>query len=270
MPVIHRGSHEIHYEVKGKEGAPPVLLVMGLGMPARAWGTLPEVLSETYRVIVLDNLGTGNSTLPDRNIHVADMADDAAAVLDAAGIPRAAVFGVSMGGMITIELVLRHPAKVQALVLGCTHGGYLTSKKPSVHTTLSLMRSTMSRKLDLGRTAGFLVSDRYFKDHEKEFHDWLKLAGRPNPRTILTQMFAIARYEASKRLATIKVPTLVITGDADKLVPADNSRRLAARIPGAKLVLLPGVGHAFRLEAEAESAQEIGAFLAEVLATGSP
>ena len=265
MPTIHRGSHEIHYEVKGRADAPPVLLVMGLGMPARAWGTLPDMLAEKYRVIVLDNLGTGNSTLPDRNIRVGDMADDAAAVLDAAGIERAAVFGVSMGGMITIELCLRHPEKVRALILGCTHGGYLTSKKPALRTTLSLMHGTLTKKLDLDRTASFLVSPAYYKAHREEFHTWLKLAGRPKPRTILTQMFAIARYEATGRLAGISVPTLVITGDADRLVPAANSKRLAARIPGAKLVLLPGVGHAFRLEAEAASSAEIGSFLEETV-----
>lgn len=267
MPTIHRGSHTIHYEVRGPEGAPAVMLVMGLGMPARAWGSLPDTLAQNYRVVLLDNLGTGNSTLPDRHIRVSDMADDAAAVLDVTGVGKAAVFGVSMGGMITIELALRHPEKVRALVLGCTHGGYLTSKKPSLKVTVDLFRGTMQKKLDLARTAKFLVSDEYYREHPQAFHEWLRTAGRPNPRTILTQVLAIASYEATSRLARISVPTLVITGDADKLVPAANSKRLAERIPGAKLVMLPGVGHAFRLEAEAASGEAITSFLADALGT---
>ncbi len=263
MPTIHRGSHTIHYEVRGVEGAPAVLLVMGLGMPARAWGTLPDSLAKKYRVVLIDNLGTGSSTLPDRHIRMGDMADDAAAVLDVTGVGKAAVFGVSMGGMITIELALRHPEKVRALVLGCTHGGYLTSKKPSFGVTFDLLRGTLQKKLDLARTAKFLVSADYYRVHPEAFHDWLKTAGRPNPKTILAQMLAIATYDATARLPRINVPTLVITGDADKLVPATNSKRLASRIPGAKLVMLPGVGHAFRLEAEAASGKAVESFLSE-------
>ncbi len=265
MPTIHRGSHTIHYEVRGPEGAPAVLLVMGLGMPARAWGSLPDSLAKRYRVVLIDNLGTGDSTLPDRHIRVGDMADDAAAVLDATGVGKAAVFGVSMGGMISIELALRHPDKVRALVLGCTHGGYLTSKKPSFRVTFDLFRGTLQKKLDLARTAKFLVSDAYYGAHPQAFHDWLKTAGRPRPKTILTQVLAIASYEATSRLPRINVPTLVITGDADRLVPAVNSRRLAARIPGAKLVMLPGVGHAFRLEAEEASGKAVDSFLSEAI-----
>jgi pimeloyl-ACP methyl ester carboxylesterase len=265
MPTVDRGSHTIHYEVRGKEDAPPVLLVMGLGMPGRAWGTLPEMLAERYRVITLDNLGTGNSTLPTRHIRVSDMADDAAAVMDAAGVRKAAVFGVSMGGMITIELVLRHPEKVSALVLGCTHGGYLTSKKPSLRVTTDLFRGTMQKKMDLARTATFLVSEEFYRANPEVLHEWLRSAGRPSARTILTQVLAIASYEATSRLASINVPTLVISGDADKLVPSVNSRRLADRITGAKLCMLPGVGHAFRLEAEAKSYEVISSFLTEAI-----
>ena len=270
MPTINRGSHVIDYQVEGPKDAPAVLLIMGLGMPARAWGTLPALLANRYRVIVLDNRGTGGSSLPKGTFRISDMADDAVAVLDAAGVAEAAVIGVSMGGMITIELALHHPKRVRALVLGCTHGGYRTSKKPSLKTTWSLLRGTTGGTVDLARMASFLVSNEYFAQHPDEFHAWLRSGGRPNPKTIAKQMLAIARYEATSRLARISVPTLVITGDADDLVPSANSRRLADRIPRAKLILLPGKGHAFRLEAEEESGAAIDGFLDEVLLGKGP
>ena len=139
MPFAHRGSRRIYYEVHGREDAPALLLVMGMGFSSRAWGSLPAALGDRFRVAVFDNTGTGRSYKPRPVLKVRHMADDAATVLDAAGIDRAFVFGISMGGMIALELTLRHPKRVRALALGATYGGWWASEKPSAGTLVDLL-----------------------------------------------------------------------------------------------------------------------------------
>src|SRR6266851_2267972 len=97
----------IHYQTMGDSGAPPLLLIMGLAVSSRAWDRLPELMAKHFRVIVFDNRGTGRSTRRGWKYRMSQLADDAAAVLDAAGVPSAHVFGISMGGMIAQELALR-------------------------------------------------------------------------------------------------------------------------------------------------------------------
>src|SRR5829696_7657480 len=101
----------------------PVLLVMGLGMAATGWWRTVPVLSERFRVLSFDNRGAGRSDKPPGPYTVAQLADDAVAVLDAAGVGRAHVYGVSLGGMIAQEIALRHPARVDRLVLAATTAG---------------------------------------------------------------------------------------------------------------------------------------------------
>jgi pimeloyl-ACP methyl ester carboxylesterase len=251
MPTLDRGTHRIHYEITGKEDAPPLLLVMGLAVSSRAWDKLPERLAAHHRVIVFDNRGVGKSTRPRGPFRIKHMADDAAAVLDAVGVSRANVFGISMGGMISIELALRHPSRIEKLALGCTHGSYIMSHKPAWSTVHDLtLGSLFAKKFDFRRTASFLVSDEWYENNQDAFKAWMKNTGRPNGRTILHQLRAILLHHAEPRLNRIKVPTLVMTGDRDRLVPPKNSKRLAKKIPGARLEILAGAGHCFPNERE--------------------
>jgi 3-oxoadipate enol-lactonase len=229
---------------------------MGLGMASDAWDTLPTRLAERFHVIVFDNRGMGSSSASPGGFRIRDLADDAVRVLDAAGIAQACVFGISMGGMIAQELALHYPARVRALVLGATFGSQLRSHKPPLGVARDLLLVTLFSRRP-GRMARLLVSDDFMSRHQDRFVAWMGRLGRPQRSAARRQILAIARHEAEDRLPKLRVPTLVISGDRDRLVPVENSRRLARMIPRARLVEFPGVGHAFPFERADETVRAV-------------
>jgi 3-oxoadipate enol-lactonase len=256
MPFVDRKDASIYYEITGDPASPPVLLIMGMGFSSRAWDVLPERLAERYRVITFDNRGTGRSRLLGKKpFTVRDLADDAAAVLSAAGVRSADVFGISLGGMIAQELALRHPEKVRALALGATHFGFWSSEKLKIRTLFDLfIVGVLRRRHDPRRAGRFLVSDDFLVSQETRFLEWFANRTDPcSPAMLLAQVLAVARHDTRRRVASIRARTLILTGNADLLIPSNNSRSLAEVIAGAKLVVLEGAGHVFPLEREEET-----------------
>lgn len=261
MPYADRRSHRLYYETLGADDAPPLLLIMGMGFSSRAWGSLPQRFAESFRVVVFDNRGSGRSTAPFRPFRVRDMADDAAAVLDAAGVGSAHVFGISLGGMVALELALRHPARVRAQVLGATFEGWARSRKPTPPAIGDVVLGSVLSRLGAHRMIGkVLVSDELLESDLPGLGAWISSGERVPPRILLQQMTAVTLHSTAGRLRDMKVPTLVLTGDRDRLVPEENSRRLAQSIPGARLVVLPGAGHCFPLERFHDTLREVTRF----------
>src|SRR5258708_21989104 len=145
MPLIHRASHCLHYDTLGDPKNPPLLLVMGLAVSSRAWGRLPELMSHDFYVLSFDNRGTGGSARSGFAYRMSDLADDAAAVIEAAGLPSAHVFGISMGGMIAQELAIRRPERVRTLALGCTIASWPKGTAPSFGTNLARLLLNLRR-----------------------------------------------------------------------------------------------------------------------------
>src|ERR1700730_12592727 len=136
MAKIKAGSININYDMYG-EGE-PLLLIMGFGMPGAAW--LPSLpMLSGFKCIYFDNRGTGNTDKPDGPYTAEQMADDASNLLKALNIPKAKVFGVSMGGMIAQELTLRHPEQVEKVILGCTLAGGKSAQMASPEILERLM-----------------------------------------------------------------------------------------------------------------------------------
>ncbi len=265
MPFADLGTHRISYELLGGGDAPPLLLVMGMGFSARAWGTLPERFARARRVVVVDNRGTGLSTAPAAPFRIADLADDAVSALDGAGVAAAHVFGISMGGMVALELAARRPARVRSLVLGATFGGWRPSRKAGPGTLLALVAgSLLSRTGRHGLLGRALVSPAALRDDASRFAAWMENLGRGGPLPAAFQALAVARFDATRTLGTLRVPTLVLAGDADRIVPVENARRLARAIPGARLHVLAGAGHAFPFERFEETARAVELFVEEV------
>jgi pimeloyl-ACP methyl ester carboxylesterase len=252
MPTVPSGDATLHFDTLGDASAPPVLLIMGMGMCSDGWDTLPHKLAERYRVIVFDNRGTGRSTLGSRWFSIADLADDATLVLDALNVTKADVFGISMGGMIAQELVLRHPTRVKSVALGATFAEWYRGAKAGPSAVRDLLLALMGRvePAQLGR---LLASEETLRTSGRELRRMLKRGAVIHRGTAARQLFAVARHSTIARLKTIKTPTLVISGDDDRLVPVENSRRIAHAIPGARLIELRGVGHVFPFEREAET-----------------
>jgi len=262
MPVALNGSVEIHYEVLGTEG-PVVLFVSGLGMRGEQWTPLSRALvGRGFRAIQFDNRDIGRSSMMDGGVDysVADMATDTLAVLDHAGVDKVHVAGISMGGMITQEMLLRCPERFSRAVLIATWAGGSTMTLPESRIVEMLVSrvdpndavavEAHLRKLYGAITApGFAEKNAHLIDMIVSF----ALEQRVSSDAIMRQFRAVGRFSAWDRLPDITVPTLVVHGEADSLIPYENGEQLSRRIPGARLRSLPQVGHLVPLEAPFET-----------------
>ncbi|MGE5247816.1 MAG: alpha/beta fold hydrolase, partial [Verrucomicrobiota bacterium] len=231
----------------------------------REWLYQIPAFARHFRVLVFDNRGTAAAGVPPGPYTTAQMADDAAALLTSVGIERAHVLGVSLGGMIAQEVALRHPDRVDGLVLACTAPGGALAVRPSPEAmAVFLTAGGEDAESELRRMLPFLYTDAYLRDRPGEIDDFVRrrLENRTPREGYAGQMAAAVSHDAAERLERIRARTLVITGDADRLVHWENSLRIAGRIPGARLVVVPGAPH--RLFAENADAfnREVLSFLA--------
>ncbi|MEA2428035.1 MAG: hypothetical protein QOF37_1663 [Thermoleophilaceae bacterium] len=263
MPTATSGSAELWWESTG-DGM-PVLLVMGLGMNATGWWRTQKALSGSFRTIAFDNRGVGRSSRPPGPYSVAQMADDAIAVLDAAGAERAHVYGISLGGMIAQEIALRHPGRVHGLVLGATTpGGHHAT--PADADTLAFFQ----RRGSMGAEEGVWASVPYnyapatrAERAQMIGEDIVQRLRYPiEPEPYKAQLAAALGHDAYDRLPQIAAPTLVVHGDADLMVPPANGDLLARRIPDAELLVLPGAAHLYPTDAP-EADASVARFLSE-------
>ena len=243
MAYVENQGARIYWDEQG-EGA-PVLLIMGLAYASCMWHRTRPVLADRFRTIAFDNRGIGKSDVPAGPYPIALMASDAAAVLDASGLNSAHVFGVSMGGMIAQEFALQYPKRVRSLILGCTAAGGPAAVRAEPDAIQMLMsRDKMTPEQVLQAPIPFIyhaATPRERIDEDLAIRrPWL-----PRPEGYVAQLQGILAWEAYSRLATIRVPTLVIHGESDRLVPPGNGKLIAERIPGAKLVMIPHASHLF-------------------------
>jgi len=238
----------------------PVLLIMGLGYTSAMWYRTRPALAQHFRTIAFDNRGVGLSDVPPGPYSIVGMAADAAAVLDAAGVARAHVFGVSMGGMIAQEFALQYPARTSSLILGCTGAG----GPSAVRAYSGVIDILAARGMTLEQAREAVLPYIYDAATPREKIDedtrvrqrWL-----PSLEGYMAQLLAILAWECYSRIAQITAPTLVIHGKSDALVPPGNGELIAARIPGAKLVLLEHASHLFTTDQTEAANEEILEFL---------
>jgi 3-oxoadipate enol-lactonase len=254
----------LHWESTGS--GPPLLLIMGLGLSGGAWWRTVPALAKRFRVITYDNRGTGDSTALTYSYTTEAMADDALAVLDSAGVERAHVYGISLGGMVAQQIALRDPERVAGLVLGATQPGGRRAI-PADGEVLSFFhrRSELpSEESAWGSVAYNYNPNARVKKATQIAEDIARRLAHPfDEHAYRAQMCAAALHNCCARLKRLDKPTLVVHGDADRVIPVANGRLIAERIPGAKLRVLRDCGHLYPTEAPQVN-RVIGDFLAAV------
>ena len=261
MAFVENQGARIYWDDQGH--GPPVLLIMGLSYPSCMWHRTRPILTAHYRTIALDNRGIGKSDVPVGPYPIPLMASDAAAVLDAAGVESAHVFGVSMGGMVAQEFALRYPKRVLSLILGCTAAGGPTAVRAEPEVTQMLMtRDKMSPEQAAEAPVPFIYDSTTPRERIDE-DIAIRRPWFPRPEAYTAQLQGILSWEAYSRLSGIVAPTLVVHGESDRLVPPGNAKLIAERIPGAKLVMIPHASHLFLTDQTEVSHSAILQFLKE-------
>jgi len=257
---------DIDLDVERSGSGPPLLAIMGMSGTALHWGEpFLQALGERFEVIAYDHRGVGASTRLTGAVTIEQLARDAAGLLDALEIERAHVLGISMGGMIAQELALARPSLALTLTLGCTYCGGPGSALagPEVIGRLAAAMRSGDRARAIRTAWEIDVSPDFAGDAEA----WARFAAIAERRAVAVpviraQLEAIAAHDTQSRLPGLRMPTLVIHGTQDLMLPVANGRLIASLIPGARLEILDGVGHLFfweRPERSAELVRELAA-----------
>ena len=260
------GTLRIAYELRGTmhRRRPWLVLIHGMAFDRSGWGPVLPELGRRFRLVLVDNRGTGSSARPTGSFTVADMAGDIVAVLDAAGIRTAHVLGASLGGMVAQDLAISCPERVDGLVLACTTPGWpLAYPMPAASVRLIAATADLTVEASLRRHTENALSARTVR-HRPELVDCLVELQSSRPvakEVIVAQAAAGARYAGRRRQARIRARTLVLHGAADTVVDPRNARLLADRIPGARLVIFPDLGHLLFWEDPDGFAAEAASFL---------
>ena len=259
MPFVENDGVKIFWDAQGS-GA-PLLLIMGLGWPASSWYRTRPALNQGYRTIAFDNRGVGQSAVPPGPYTMAQMASDAAAVLKAAGVNTAHILGVSMGGMIAQEFALQYPKKARSLILGCTAAGgpQAVQAKPEA---IQVLMSRGANPEAFAAAMNPFIYDAGTPNMRIEEDLQARRKWFPTPDAYSAQLQAILGWEAYSRISQIEAPTLVVHGANDRLVPPENAKLIAQRIPGAKLVIIPNASHIFNTDQTEAAHAAILEFLA--------
>ena len=271
MSLAQNGAVKLHWETFGH--GPAVLLIAGQGMTVEGWWATIPVLAESFRVIAFDNRDTGSSSRLRWPYSVAQMAGDAVAVLDAAGAQRAHVYGISLGSLVAQEMALRHPDRVEALVLGSSSAGGFAAYKPSASSfaqTFLLRAGTMGPEEAEWAAVPYTYAERTRRLHAERIGTDIghRMRSPTEPLGYLHQAAAVASHDAYERLNRIAAPTLVVHGEQDVFVPPANALVLAERIPRAELRLWAEAAHMYMID-EPRADPEIAAFLLDHTAARS-
>ncbi len=253
---------QIAYELQGS--GVPIVMIHGAQGDQTMFSGMAATFANRFQVLTFDQRGSGLSEKPDMDYSIAMLADDTAALMDHVGYSAAHVIGVSMGGTVAQELVLRHPKKVLSVVLGCTTAGGPNSVRLGGGALADAYSTREMSAEERGRALAEAAFTKGYLDRHPEVIKGMIEARRSRPidtSALGHRMNAIRGFDAYDRLPRIKCPTLVITGRNDALVPWENSRILAERIAGAKLVVLEPAGHCFWLEQPEQSSAAIAGFI---------
>lgn len=247
--INHEINNEIYYEIYGQ--GQPLLLIPGFATGLWIWYKQIPVFSKYYKTIVFDNRGVSRSTKAIFPYSMEKMADDVANLLSFLKIKKANILGASMGGFIAQEFALKYPEKVSSLILCCTSFGGRNHVSPSAETLLSMSSfQDPNSENRIRRALQFAFASEFQENNPKEFEKIvdLRLANPILTQAYLSQLQAAVTFDVEDKLENLDLPTLIMTGDKDLLVPPQNSLNLASKIKNSKLEVISGFGHSIFIE----------------------
>ncbi|MEM7434331.1 MAG: alpha/beta hydrolase [Myxococcota bacterium] len=243
------------YRVFGEAGE-PVLFIMGFGMPGGVWSPQVSALRGEFRCCHYDHLGVGDSEHGAAFPTIRSMAVDAVRILDDLGWARAHVVGVSMGGMIAQELGLEFPERCATLTLVATHGGAPGAGIPTPRGLWYFLKGVVGgSNVRLRSLPKLLYPQAYLDRIDRESFDRhmrTRLGSKAVPRTIAGHLSAVSRHSTEDRLGALKMPVLLVRPGLDILIRPKQTDRLAARIPGARVLRFDDAGHGVTFQKQEE------------------
>lgn len=263
MPTATVNGVSLYYEIHGD--GPNLAMIEGTGYDLWMWYRQIPAFREHFRVLVYDNRGVGRSDAPPGPYSHRENAADLAGLLDHLGWDRTHVLGVSMGGFIAQEFALAHAGRLNRLVLVATgFGGPNMAPVPAEAIAAMTPDPGLSPQDKIRRAMPVAFGNRRWpEEHAEEFErivSW-RLQYPPPPQAALAQIMAGVSFNVEARLGEIQAPTLVVAGTADGVVPPENARLLAERIPHAQLDIIPDAGHLVFIEAAEQFNRDVLAFL---------
>jgi pimeloyl-ACP methyl ester carboxylesterase len=260
MPTVRVGDIKIYHEIHGN--GEPLLMIPGLTVGAGVFFRVTPLLAKKFRVIAMDNRGVGQSDKPDIPYSTEMMADDAVGLLLALGIQQAHVLGSSMGGMIAQHMALRHPQSVATLTLLSTSCGGNHSV-PVGQEVSSALLSGQTPEDRIRALLPYTFTQTFIAGHPEVIVRFTSVCTKdyPPPHAFARQAGAAIMHDTYEQLPRMKVPTLVISGAEDEVMPVENSRILASRMPDAQLMIMDGLRHGLCTEAPEEIGRVVHSFL---------
>ena len=267
MPKAQSNGIELYYEIHG--AGQPLVLISGLGYPLWQWHKMVPFLAEHFQVLTFDNRGVGQSDKPAGPYTAQMLAADTAGLLDALGIEKAIIAGHSMGGFVAQAMALDFPQKVAKLILCSTNFGG-PHHVPVTAEAMKVLTDVTSDALTRFKN-GLAVSTApdWSEKNPEMIEEWVKwrVANPIAPTPYQAQMaigFGLMPEAAAfeNKLPRLNVPTLILFGAHDKVVPPENASLLAEKISGSKIVILPNAGHFFPIEVAEAASRTITDFAA--------
>ena len=249
MQQITRDNIQFHYSIEG-HGA-PLVLIPGFSAGAWIWFQQTSMLSGAFQTITFDPPGIGPSPYCERPARMRFIADDIAALLQSLEITQAHILGASFGGFVAQEFALTYPEMTRTLNLCCTSFGGPKHVPPSMEILGAVASyNGFNSEARIRRLLMPAFSPEFARNHSDQVNALIdrRLANPVDERAYRWQLTAAMAFNTESRISELRIPTLVISGDADQIVPPQNSRNLAARIPDAQLSLIEGGSHLFFLE----------------------
>jgi pimeloyl-ACP methyl ester carboxylesterase len=259
MPIVRAGDADIYYDIQGE--GDPLLLIMGFLSDSQMWMLQTPVFAPLYKVITFDNRGVGRSSVPPGPYTMEQMAADALAVMDAAGVDRAHVCGISMGSAIAQHVAIKAPERVRSLTLAATWSRpneWMTRLSQTGEILAGISNEQFARS-----TLLWLFTPKFVLQQPELLAaiEQMMLGFETPPDTFVNQIAAVRDHDTRLALTGLTVPALVLGARRDIMVPPELAEETAQAIPGAEFKLLDGA-HAF----SAENVQEFNGAILEFLA----